>query len=108
MPPTSLGELQQLAMLAVARLGDDAYGGVIRDEIERITGRKLTVSTIYVTLVRLENDGLVTSLREDNLSGRGGKPRRYFMLAPQAWEALRASRNAMDRMWHGLEPSQIP
>ena len=109
MPTPSLGDLQQLAMLAVARLGDEAYGGAIRNEIERITRRKLTISTIYVTLVRLENEGLVTSTREDNRpAGRGGKPRRYFRLTPHAWEALRASRKAIDSMWHGLEPSHIP
>jgi DNA-binding PadR family transcriptional regulator len=104
-PVSSLGDLQQLTMLAVARLGDRAYGGAIRDEMLRVAGREVSISTVYVTLVRLENQRLVVSHRERNApAGRGGKPRRYFQLTPQAWEALQAAREAYIRMWRGLTP----
>ena len=106
MPVAALGDLQQLTMLAVARLGEQAFGGAIRDELERVAGRTVSISTVYVTLVRLENQHLVTSQREDsNVPGRGGKPRRYFRLTPNAWKSLEASRGALDRMWDGLEPA---
>jgi len=104
MTTSSLGDLQQLAMLAVARLGDYAYGGAIRRELDRVAGRDVSISTVYVTLVRLESQGLVASRRERQApADRGGKPRRYFRLTPKAWEALHASREAYDRMWRGLK-----
>lgn len=100
----ALGDLQQLTMLAVARLGDGAYGGSIRDELEGVAARDVSVSTVYVTLVRLEDDGLVESEREpDDANDRGGRPRRYFRLTAEGVEALRASREAMERMWAGVE-----
>ncbi len=49
-----LGELEQIALMAVWRLGNDAYGAAIRDEIDRWTGKSLSVSAVYVTLMRLE------------------------------------------------------
>ncbi len=107
MPTTALGDLQQLTMLAVARLGKQAFGGAIRDELARVAGRTVSISTVYVTLVRLENQGLVISEREDpHVPGRGGKPRRYFRLMPDAWTWLEASRGALARMWDGLEPAR--
>jgi DNA-binding PadR family transcriptional regulator len=98
----SLGELQQLAMLAVARLRADAYGAAIRDELVDVAGRKLSVPTVYVTLVRLEEQGLVRSREEPPAGGRGGRARRVFELTPSGWDALHEARAASDRMWHGL------
>ncbi len=101
----TLGDLQQLVLLAVARLGDDAFGGAIRDELERVAGRSVSISTVYVTLVRMEDQGLVASTRELESEGRGGKARRYFQLTGEAWAALEISRQAIDRMWEGVEPA---
>jgi DNA-binding PadR family transcriptional regulator len=101
----NLGDLQQMAMLAVGRLGDDAYGRTIRSELARVAGRKLSVSAIYVTLVRLEEQGMVVSEKTPPEPGAGGRGRRRFQVTPEGWEALRATRGAMDRLWDGLEPS---
>jgi len=99
----ALGDLQQLTMLAVARLGDAAYGSAIRDELSRVAGRELTISSVYVTLVRLEDIGVVTSRRERSPGSRGGKPRRYFRLTLEGERALHAAREAHSRMWEGVE-----
>ena len=101
----ALGNLQQLTLLAVARLGDDAFGGAIRDELEQVAQRKVTISTVYVTLVRLENQGLVKSTRDQAPGSRGGKAKRFFRLTPMSWEALEASRGALSRMWQGVTPA---
>ena len=93
-------------MLAVARLDHNAYGGAIRDEMLHVTGRMVSISTVYVTLVRLENQGFVKSRREAEPETRGGRPRRYFELTPAAWEALQSSRQALTKMWRGLKPAQ--
>lgn len=95
----ALGDLQQLAMLAVARLGADAYGAGVRDELKRVAGREVSVPTVYVTLVRLEEQGLVKSADAD---GAGGRPRRVFELTPGGWSALQAARASMARMWEGV------
>lgn len=100
----SLGDLQQMAMLAVARLGADAYGAVIREELIRVAGREVSVPTVYVTLVRLEEQGLVTSTDVAPEEGRGGRARRVFALTPQGWKALEGARTAMSRLWEGVVP----
>ena len=100
----SLGDLQQLTMLAVLRLGDEAYGARIRQELEEVARRSVSISTVYVTLVRLENQGLARSTRSAPEPARGGKAKRFFSLTPAGKAALHASRAATDRMWDGLEP----
>lgn len=98
----SLGDLQQLAMLAVARLGDEAYGAAIRDELARVAGRKVSVQTVWVTLVRLEEQGLTAS--KEVAAPEGGRPRRVFRLTPEGWGALEHARASMARMWEGVVP----
>jgi DNA-binding PadR family transcriptional regulator len=98
----SLGDLQQLTMLAVARLGSDAYGAAIRDELERVARRNVSVPTVYVTLVRLEDQGLVESTEVSRQGEGGGRARRVFRLTARGWEALDEARLAMARMWEGV------
>jgi DNA-binding PadR family transcriptional regulator len=97
-----LGELQQLTMLAVARLGKDAFGAAIRDELETVAHRRVSVPTVYVTLVRLEEEGLARSTEEPREDNRGGRARRVFRLTPAGWKALEESRAVMKRMWQGV------
>jgi PadR family transcriptional regulator PadR len=98
-----LGELEHIVLLAVLRLGEDAYGVPIRLEIERRTARALTVGALYRTLDRLEAKGYVTSWFGDPTPERGGRSRRYFRARPLGIRALRASREALAAMWDGVE-----
>ena len=98
-----LGELEHLVLLAVLRLGEDAYGVPIRLEIERRAGRSLTVGALYRTLDRLEAKGYVTSRFGDPTPERGGRSRRYFKMRSPGIQALRASREALAAMWKGVE-----
>lgn len=100
----SLGDLQHMTMLAVARLGATAYGAAIRDELKAVGGRSVTVPTVYVTLVRLEEQGLVESIEGRRENARAGRPRRVFRLTPRGWEALEAARTEIARMWEGVAP----
>jgi PadR family transcriptional regulator, regulatory protein PadR len=97
-----LGEFEQIVLLAVLRLGDDAYGVPIRREIEKQAGRKTTVGALYSTLDRLEAKGLVGSWFADPTSERGGRSRRYFRVEPAGIEALTRARQMYDRMWKGV------
>jgi DNA-binding PadR family transcriptional regulator len=98
-----LGDLEELVLLGVLRLGERAYGAPIRDELEARAGRSVSISTVYVTLMRLEEKGLARSWMGEPTRARGGKARRYFGVTVQGLEALEATREARDRMWSGIQ-----
>ena len=75
------------------------------EEVARRTGRDLTVSAVYVTLLRLQKKGLVTSEMGDPTPVRGGKARRHFTVSPDGVGLLYAARERLDRMWEGLGPA---
>ena len=99
-----LGEFEQIVLLAIVRLGDEAYGVPIKQDIEQRTGRSLTVGALYRTLDRLEEKGYVSSAFSDPTPERGGRSKRYFKIKPLGLRTLRASREALTAMWEGLEP----
>ena len=99
--PFLLGEVEQLVLLAVMRLRDEAYAVPIRALIEREAGVRLSRGSIYVTLERLERKGYVTSWFSDPQAVRGGKARRHFELKPPGLAAVRASKLAVDRLAAG-------
>jgi PadR family transcriptional regulator PadR len=86
------------------RLGDEAYGVPIKQDIEQRTGRALTVGALYRTLDRLEEKGYVSSAFSDPTPERGGRSKRYFRIKPLGLRTLRASREALTAMWEGLDP----
>jgi DNA-binding PadR family transcriptional regulator len=96
----SLGDLQQLTMLAVVRLREGAYGGAIREELRQVAGRTVSVQTVWVTLVRLEEQGLVASTEVPQSAG--GRPRRIFRMTAAGWRALEDARESAARMWKGV------
>jgi PadR family transcriptional regulator, regulatory protein PadR len=98
----TLGDLQNLTMLAVARLGPDAIAGRVRELLAELADRDVAVSTVFVTLTRLEDQGLLSSRFGDSPT-RGGRRTRVFALTKQGWEALRQTRAASERLWEGLE-----
>lgn len=98
-----LGELEQIVLLAVLRLGDAAYAVPILEQIEQQTGRKVARGALYTALDRLEAKGCLRSRVGDPLPERGGRARRYFTVTPAAVRALKQSRLALMRLWNGLE-----
>ena len=102
MPPT-LGEFEQLVLLALLRLGNDAYGMEVREEIEKRTGREISYGAVYTTLDRLEQKGLVRSWIGEPTPQRGGRRRKHFELLPLGARALKLAHNAYAGMTGGLE-----
>ncbi len=98
-----LGELEQMVLLAVLQLGDEAYGTSVMDELGRRAARKVSRGALYVTLDRLEEKGMISSTIGDPTPGRGGKPKRYLEVTRVGLEELRRSRDAWMRLWDGLE-----
>lgn len=103
-----LGEFELIVMLAVARLGDGAYGGALRREIEERTSRSVAIGALYATLDRLGDKKLLRFRVEEPGSGRPGRARRYCLLTPAGEEALRRSADMLQRMMEGVEIGSVP
>jgi PadR family transcriptional regulator, regulatory protein PadR len=102
MPPY-LGEFEQLLLLAVLRLGADAYGADIARELEARAGRSVSRGALYTSLDRLEDKGLLRWKIAAGTELRDGLPRRIYTVTPSGIAALRTSRGVLQRMWRGLE-----
>jgi PadR family transcriptional regulator PadR len=99
-----LGEFEQLVLLAILRTRGDAYGMMIRREIEKRTGRNTSIGAVYLTLERMEQKGFVTSDLGEATPERGGRAKRFFTVNPSGRQALRESLNAVSKMADGLFP----
>ncbi|HSC26929.1 MAG TPA: PadR family transcriptional regulator [Vicinamibacterales bacterium] len=103
----TLGEFEQMVLLAVVLLGHDAYGTTIRREIEERTGRSIAIGALYTALDRLERKGYVASTLSDPTPQRGGRAKRIFRVRPSGAAALTRSREALARMWAGVRPDLL-
>ena len=97
-----LGEFEQLVLLALARLGDDAYGVTIRQTLIERAGRRASFGAIYSTLRRLEDKGLVRSAYGDPEPVRGGRAKKHVALTARGRAALRQAHTALLRMADGV------
>jgi PadR family transcriptional regulator len=98
-----LGEFEQIVLLAVLRLGANAYGVPIRSEIETRAKRPVSIGALYSTLDRLEAKGFVSSSFSEPKPERGGRARRYFHVEPRGVKALERTREALTLMWDGVD-----
>ena len=97
-----LGQHQLMVMLAVLRLGREAYGVPIAAEIAQRTGREMLQGSVYAILERLESQGLVTSRLGDATPQRGGRAKRYFALTAEGNRQVREAQRALEALWQGL------
>ena len=102
MPAAILGTLELSVLLAVSRLGDEAYGLLVRRDLAARTGRDYSVGAVYTTLQRLEDKGLLTSHATDPLPVRGGRSRRHFTLTCAGARAIRDAQRHAASIWAGL------
>ncbi len=93
-----LGSFEQLVLLAVMRLGDQAYGMRVRREIERRTGRDVALGAVYATLERLQEKGYVSSRSSEGGSERGGRARRFFRMHARGLKVLQGTLAVLDAM----------
>jgi PadR family transcriptional regulator PadR len=99
---SALNRLDVLALLAVGRLGESAYGVTVCEDISSVTGRDVAIAAVYVALDRLERRGLVRAWSSEPRPERGGRSRRYFAPTEAGLTALRAERAVTTRMWRGV------
>ena len=96
------GEWELMVILALMRLGDDAYGVPICREIEERTGREVAIGSVYATLERLEEKGLVSSDLGEPTAERGGRAKRYFRVTTNGVREVRKTQRALMNLWSGL------
>jgi DNA-binding PadR family transcriptional regulator len=99
----TLGEFEQLILLGLFRLGENAYGATIHGEVQKRTGRDVSISAVYTTLDRLEEKGMISSRIGEPTKIRGGRRKKYYRLEPQGAEALARSYREFRGMVAGLE-----
>jgi DNA-binding PadR family transcriptional regulator len=103
MAPSPLGEFEHLLLLAILRLGADAYGVTIARELEQHAKRRVSRGALYTTLDRLEVKGHVRWRISPGTRERGDLPRRVYTVSARGIAALRASQETLQRMWRGLD-----
>jgi PadR family transcriptional regulator PadR len=99
----ALGDFEQLVLLGVLRLGDEAYGAAIRQEIHSRSGRDVSINAVYTTLERLHGKGFLRSWVGEPTPQRGGRRRKFYALRPSGEAALRQAYRAITAMAGGLE-----
>lgn len=99
----TLGEFEQLVLLALLRLGDNAYGLGVQRELAARAGRQASIGAIYTTLDRLEVKGLVRSATGDSSAERGGRAKRIFQVTGAGRQALADSMAATRSLAEGLK-----
>jgi len=97
-----LGSLELLVLLAVMRAGRNAYGIPIAREIEASSGREVALGSIYATLSRLEDKGLVVSELGEPTPERGGRAKAFFRLSGTGLKEVRDAQALLKRMWSGI------
>lgn len=102
-PVVNLGEFEQLTLLAILRLGDEAYGVTIRAELADRAGRTIAPGALYTALERLEAKGLITSRMGDPTPQRGGRAKRYVSVTAAGMQALTRALRAYERLLDGLD-----
>ena len=96
------GEFEQVVLLAILRLGDEAYGVSIRAEIMARTGRKITPGALYTTLDRLEEKGCLASRMGEPTAERGGRAKRYYVVTAVGVESVTKAQRAFRNLLEGL------
>src|SRR5260221_14418875 len=103
-----LGEFEYLLISASARLGDDAYGAAIRQEIERASGRRCSVGALYTTLDRLEKKGLIETWMGEGSPQRGGRAKRMVRVTATGTREAPAFYRAGTRASQGVSGQRNP
>lgn len=97
-----LTDFELIVLLAVLRLGDDAYGVTIAKEIEDTGRRTVLLGAIYAALNRLEANALVASAHGDPTAVRGGRSKRYFTVTPMGLRAVKNAQRTFTALWSGI------
>ncbi|MFN8348350.1 MAG: PadR family transcriptional regulator [Spirosomataceae bacterium] len=107
MKRTFLGEFEEIVLLTVAILGEEAYGVTVTQELEQKTGRAVGFSSIHTTLQRLEEKGFLSSKMGGATAERGGRRKRFFEVTALGRRALREVKQVREELWGALPPDTL-
>jgi DNA-binding PadR family transcriptional regulator len=102
----ALGNFELMVLLAMLRVGDDAYGVPIARELEASSGKDVLLGSVYAALDRLEAKGLVSSRLGDPTPARGGRAKKYFKLTAKGVREVRDAQRTLVKLWRGLPELQ--
>jgi PadR family transcriptional regulator PadR len=105
MKRTFLGEFEEIVLLTVAILGENAYAVTVTKEIEQKIGRLVGFSAVHTTLQRLEEKAYLTSVMGGATAERGGRRKRFFMVTALGQKVLREVKQVRDDLWSTLPPT---
>jgi PadR family transcriptional regulator PadR len=108
MKRTYLGEFEEIVLLTVAILGEGAYGVAITDELDRQTGRSVSISAVHAALHRLEEKGMLSSFMGEATAERGGRRKRLFRVTVIGSKTLQEVREQRNRLWDAIAPQTLP
>src|SRR5215472_17824175 len=97
-----LGNFELMVILVLIRLGENAYGVPISEELEKASGRDIAIASVYAALERLEAKGFVTSELGEPTAERGGRAKRYFRVTARGLKEVRETRRTLLKLWSGL------
>lgn len=108
MKRTYLGEFEEVVLLTAAVLGEGAYGVAITDELDRQTGRSVSISAVHAALHRLQEKGMLSSRLGDATAERGGRRKRLFTVTALGSRALHDIRAVREQLWASISPNALP
>jgi len=94
-----IGEFEELVLLTIASLGDQAYGVAIKEDIEKRSARRISIGALHSTITRLEEKGLIESWLGDPTQERGGRRKRFFEITQQGKVSLHHVKDLRDDLW---------
>src|SRR5215472_10293428 len=98
----ALGNFELMVLLAILRVGEDAYGVPIAHELEESSGKDVLMGSVYAALDRLETKGFVSSRLGDPTPERGGRAKKFFKVTARGLREARDAQRALTRLWRGL------
>ncbi len=104
--PNAISNFELMVLLALIRLGDEAYGVPISQEIEEHSGHDVALGSIYAALERLQHRGFVSSTVGEPTPERGGRAKKYFKITGKGLKVVQETQQTLTRMWKGLPKLQ--
>jgi len=102
MKGTHLGEFEEIVLLSVAILAEDAYGNSIKDELRKRMGRNPSIGALHASLQRLEEKGYLESTEGETTPERGGRRKRYYKVTKAGVKAMQQVKELRDSMWEAV------
>lgn len=97
-----MGEFEEIVILTVGILNNEAYSVAIKNEIESRLQRNVSMGALHTALNRLEDKGYLRSFAGESTEERAGRPKRYFQITALGKKAMQFSKDTRDQLWQAI------